>query len=163
MNKIRSNRTNRLSLSRFGLIAALVIGFAAAWTAGPATSAAEEVTMFKNKGCQCCTKWANQLRAKGYKVTETGLPNMNAIKKRYQVAEKFQGCHTAIIGGYVIEGHVPLKEIERLLRERPDAKGLSVAGMPLGSPGMEVPGQKADSYTVMLMKKDGTAEPYAKY
>ena len=133
------------------------------WLMSPPSLMAEEITMYKNLGCKCCARWANRLRAKGHKVTENGVEDLDLIKKHYNVAEKFQGCHTALIGGYVIEGHVPMKEIERLLRERPNAKGLSVAGMPLGSPGMEVPGEKPEAYKVMLMKKDGTAEVYAQY
>ncbi len=153
----------RAAVNGLGLLAVLVISFGTAWTILPSSSKAEDIKVFKNSGCQCCARWAAQLRAKGHHVTEKGVLNMDAIKKMYNVPEKFEGCHTALVGGYVIEGHVPLREIERLLRERPDAKGLAVAGMPMGSPGMEVPGEKPDSYDVLLLKKDGTSEVYAKY
>ena len=144
-----------------GLAAALTGGLW--WMSAPTASAGEKVTVYKNIGCQCCTRWANLLRAKGYKVTEKGVADLDIIKSRYKIKEKFQGCHTAIINGYAIDGHVPMKDVDRLLKERPDVIGLAVPGMPMGSPGMEVPGQKADPYNVLLMKKDGTSEVYAKY
>ncbi len=143
---------------------ALVLSAAAVWHFVVRPEAqAQTVTMYKNAGCQCCTRWAEGLKALGHKVEERPVSNLDAIKARFGIGEKFQGCHTALVDGYVIEGHVPFKEITRLLKERPDAKGLAVAGMPLGSPGMEVPGEKPDSYVVHLLKKDGTAEVYARY
>jgi len=152
-----------LTMNIFAYFTLIAVIAGIGWIMSPPAAKAETVTMYKNTGCQCCSRWAAKLRAKGFKVTENGVENLDIIKKHYKVEEKFQGCHTALIGGYIIEGHVPMKEITRLLRERPDAKGLSVAGMPLGSPGMEVPGEKPDAYNVMLMKKDGTAEVYARY
>ena len=145
------------------IMAVTLIGTGGWWLTSAPTEQAEEITMYKNIGCGCCSRWADHLKAKGHKVIEKGVADLDAIKTRFNIKEKFQGCHTTLIGGYVIEGHVPMKEIDRILRERPDAKGLSVPGMPMGSPGMEAPGETPDNYTVFLMKKDGTSEIYAKY
>ncbi len=133
------------------------------WVNSSKTVQAEEITMYKNVGCQCCSRWAERLKAKGHKVIEKAVNDLDAIKKQFNIKEKFQGCHTAVVDGYIIEGHVPVKEIDRLLKQRPKAKGLTVPGMPMGSEGMEVPGEAPDKYTVFLMKKDGTAEVWAEY
>ena len=157
------NRKGRILTLTLGLFATTLLTGGALWALQPKASSAEEITLYKNVGCQCCTRWANLLRTKGYKVVEKGVDDLDAIKTRLKLGEKFQSCHTVLIGGYVIEGHVPMKEIDRLLKERPNAKGLSVPGMPVGSPGMEMPGRKPDSFTVLLMKKDGSSEVYARY
>ena len=157
------NRKNRILMLTLGLFATTLLTGGALWALQPIASSAEEITLYKNVGCRCCTRWANLLRTKGYKVVEKGVDDLDAIKTRLKVGEKFQSCHTVLIGGYVIEGHVPMKEIDRLLKERPNAKGLSVPGMPVGSPGMEAPGNIPEPYTVFLMKTDGSSEVYAKY
>ena len=86
---------------------------------------------------------------------------MDAIKKKFKVPESLQACHTATVGDYVVEGHVPVQDIKRLLAERPDAIGLAVPGMPMGSPGME--GDYTDQFNVMLFKSDGSKDVYAKH
>ena len=91
------------------------------------------------------------------------VQNLTAIKGQYQVPAELQSCHTAIVDGYVIEGHVPIPEIERLLTERPDGVGLAVAGMPIGSPGMEVDGAATQPYDVVAFDAAGQTEIYASY
>jgi len=88
---------------------------------------------------------------------------MSPVKVQYQVPAELQSCHTAIVDGYVIEGHVPVSEINRLLAEKPDAIGLAVAGMPIGSPGMETQGVAPEPYNVILFSADGAQEVYASY
>jgi hypothetical protein len=88
---------------------------------------------------------------------------LNAIKQKYQVPPAFQSCHTAIVDGYVIEGHVPVAEIERLLAERPDVIGIAVPGMPAGSPGMEIAGFDIEPYDVVTFDASGNIEVYASY
>jgi len=156
------NRKSRIVMLALGF-AAILLAWGASWNLQTNTSSAEEITLYKNVGCKCCTRWANLLRAKGYDVVEKGVDDLDAIKTHLQVGDKFRSCHTALIGGYVIEGHVPMKEIDRLLKERPNATGLSVPDMPVGSPGMEAPGKIPEPYTVFLMKADGSSEIYAKY
>ena len=103
------------------------------------------------------------MRASGFTIEEIDSNNLIDVKARYQVPIELQSCHTAIVDGYIIEGHVPAAEIERLLRERPDISGLAVAGMPLGSPGMEVEGQPAQPYQVIAFDKTGKQEVFANY
>ncbi len=103
-------------------------------------------TMYKNPQCGCCTGHAEYLRRHGYKVKVVETHDLVGIKKRYGVPEKLEGCHTLVIGKYVVEGHVPIKHIERLLTEKPAIKGISLPGMPEGSPGMG--GPKRGPFTI---------------
>jgi hypothetical protein len=106
------------------------------------------VTVHKDPGCGCCGAWVEHLEASGFPVTAVNTPRMNAVKARLGVPADLASCHTAEVGGYVIEGHVPAAAIDRLLAERPPAKGLAVPGMPVGSPGME--GGEPEEYDVVL-------------
>jgi len=101
------------------------------------------------------------LRANGYPVKEENVSDITPIKRRYGVPERLEACHTALAEGYVVEGHVPADLIDRLLRERPEAAGLAVPGMPAGSPGMESPGQKSKPYQVLIFDRAGETEVYA--
>lgn len=124
--------------------------------------AGEDVLVHKFVGCMCCENWADHLREHGHTVTVMPDENIGAYKDEMQVPEELKSCHTATVGGYVVEGHVPAADIMRLLSERPDAIGLAVGGMPAGSPGMEM-GERQDPYDVILFKADGTQEVYASY
>lgn len=117
--------------------------------------------MYKNPGCQCCTKWAEHLEQNGFEVTEEPTPALAAIKSKYDVPYDLGACHTAIIGDYVVEGHVPAEDIKNLLNKRPDALGLAVPGMPIGSPGME--GTPEESYNVYLFGGQGNPTVYARH
>ena len=98
------------------------------------------MTVYRDPSCGCCEAWAEIARNAGYRVSVIDHPDMPAIKRQYRVPEELASCHTTIVQGYAIEGHVPLEDVKRLLAERPaQLKGIAVAGMPLGSPGMEVP------------------------
>ena len=120
-----------------------------------------QFTVYKSENCGCCINWNNHLRRAGHKVTAINTSKLYEYKTSVDVPDYLQSCHTAMVDGYVIEGHVPLKEIERLLQERPDAVGLSVPGMVSGSPGME--NGRFDPYDVILFFKDGKTEVYARY
>ncbi|MEZ5933097.1 MAG: DUF411 domain-containing protein [Alphaproteobacteria bacterium] len=120
-----------------------------------------QATLFKNPSCGCCSAHADHLRASGIEVDVVETNDLAAVKRQHGIAAPFEGCHTMLLDGYVIEGHVPAEDIQRLLEDGPDALGLAVPGMPMGSPGME--GAYADSYDVLLMKKDGTSEVFAQY
>jgi hypothetical protein len=98
-----------------------------------------------------------------FAVEEVPVPVLMQVKRDNGITRELASCHTAIIDGYVVEGHVPRKDVERLLAERPDAIGLAVPGMPTGSPGMEIPGRAADSYDVLLVNKDGSTSVFASY
>jgi hypothetical protein len=129
-----------------------------------AAIASSTLDVFTTSGCSCCFAWAKRMRAAGFTVTikDVAMGELMRIKLTAGIPATLSACHTAKLGGYVIEGHVPAREIQRLLDEQPDAIGLAVPGMPIGSPGMES-GNKVDAYTVLLVKKDGSAEIYASY
>ncbi len=123
---------------------------------GIASAAAAEVSVWKSPTCGCCEGWVRHMRAAGYAVVVQDVDDVDPIKARLGVPASLQSCHTATVGGYVLEGHVPADSVARLLRERPAAKGLAVPGMPQGAPGMET-GVK-DPYTVVLFGgADGNA------
>ncbi len=119
------------------------------------------IQVFKLPTCGCCRTWVKYLEAAGFPVTVTDTTGMFAIRDQHGVPPALAGCHTALIDGYLIEGHVSVAEIERLLTERPDIQGLLVPGMPKGSPGMEGPG--AERYDVLALGKDGTVSVYASH
>ena len=120
-----------------------------------------QVEVWKDPTCGCCKEWIAGLRNAGFTVTAHDSGNV-AARENAGVARQYGSCHTAIIDGYAIEGHVPVREIERLLTERPKAIGLAVPGMVIGSPGMEQ-GSRVDPYTVLLLLRDGGSSAYAKY
>jgi hypothetical protein len=119
--------------------------------------AAAEIRMFRQSGCSCCGKWAEHLQAAGHTVTIVEGEDMSLIKSEAGVPEALHACHTAMVAGYVIEGHVPVADIDRLLQERPKAKGLAVAGMPMGSPGMEAADGTTEPYDVLLFGTESGA------
>ena len=117
------------------------------------------ITMWKSPTCGCCKDWADHVEKNGFAV-KTYTDGNDEIRKKLGMPIQFGSCHTAFIGGYAIEGHVPAKEIKRLLAEKPKAIGLAVPAMPVGSPGMEV-GERFMPYNVLILFKDGTSEVYA--
>jgi hypothetical protein len=119
------------------------------------------VVVYKNESCGCCKLWVQHLNKFGFPVTVHDLDNLNAVKQRVGVPFGKGSCHTAEVGGYFIEGHVPAQDISRLLRDRPKAKGLTVPGMPAGSPGMEVPSGEIQPYDVLLVAEDGSTSVFA--
>ena len=142
--------------SVLGAGAVLALGLSAPAAAQPLP----EVTVSKDPNCGCCTAWAEHLRAAGFPVKIAEQPDMPALKARLGVPEALASCHTAEVAGYVLEGHVPATAVLRLLKERPQAKGLAVPGMPIGSPGME--GGAPETYNVMLFGA-APARPFAIY
>lgn len=114
------------------------------------------VVVHKNESCGCCHSWVEHLQKNGFKVIVRDVSNLDSIKTQVGVPPGMGSCHTARVGGYFVEGHVAAADILRLLEERPKAKGLTVPGMPIGSPGMEVPGEPSHPYDVHLVAADGT-------
>lgn len=135
----------------------------AAFSAVIGTAHAANPVMFRDAGCGCCLKWLEQVKASfGTKAVIVNSPDMSAVKDKQGVPPALRSCHTVLVGGYVIEGHVPAKDIARLLREKPKGvKGLAVAGMPMGSPGMEH-GDHREAYKVMTFGPAGQ-RVYASY
>lgn len=122
----------------------------------------ETMIVHYDPGCGCCGAWVAHMRDAGFTVEARATSRMNPIKARLGVPAELASCHTAEIAGYVVEGHVPAEAVKRLLRERPEAVGISVPGMPIGSPGMEVPGMDDDVYDVVLFDGNG-AETFGRY
>lgn len=137
------------SLLAFGLAAASL------FAAGP------KINVYKTATCGCCAKWVEHLKAAGFEVDVQNVPSTAEYRQKYGVPEQMQSCHTAVVGGYSIEGHVPVREIQRLLKSGVKAKGLAVPGMPAGSPGME--GPRSDAYSVLLFEADGKSTVYQRY
>jgi hypothetical protein len=124
-------------------------------------AAAPKVQVFKTPTCGCCANWVKHLQANGFEVAVKEVQDTGEYRRRYGVPEKLLSCHTGVVEGYALEGHVPAAEIHRLLKERPKAKGLSVPGMPMGSPGME--GSMSQAFSVMLFDGDGNTSVYKSY
>jgi len=143
------------------LAAALPFAAAGVRAQGPSRVLVE---VWKDPNCGCCKDWITYLEANGFasRVHDKGNAAMRA---RLGMPQALGSCHTALVGGYAIEGHVPAREIRRLLQERPDAIGLTVPGMPVGSPGMDGPiyGNRRDPHDVLLVRRDGTTRVYASY
>jgi len=129
-----------------------------------AAPTAAMVEVWKSPTCGCCNDWIKHLEANGFQIKTYDTGN-TAMRKKLSMPEKYGSCHTAKVNGYVLEGHVPAREIRRLLQEKPKAVGLSVPNMPVGSPGMDGPeyGGRKDPYNVMLVNQDGSAKVYQAY
>ena len=121
------------------------------------------VEVYKTPTCGCCSKWVEHLRGHGFSVRTTDMNNIADVKTRYRVPRQLESCHTAIVNGYVLEGHVPAADVQRLLKERPGIAGLAVAGMPVGYPGMEIKGVKAQPYDVVTFDKSGRTQVFASH
>lgn len=121
------------------------------------------VDVYKDATCGCCSKWVEHLREQGFEVRTTDTRELAAFKASHGVPRQVESCHTALVGGYVIEGHVPAPDVRRLLEERPAITGLAVLGMPTGSPGMEVPGGRTEPYDVVAFDRDGNTRVFAKH
>jgi len=135
---------------------------------GPGTAEATAValprmTVHKTPTCGCCSAWIEHVKKAGFAVEVHDMDDLGPVKSRLGVPFAKGSCHTAEVGGYVIEGHVPVADIKRLLEEKPDARGLVLPGMPMGSPGMEVADGRQQPYTVELVHRDGTTEPFAQH
>lgn len=147
-------------LDRRDVLALMAGAFSMAIVAPASSQAYPKVMMWKDSNCGCCGAWADHLRRSGFEVSVIDSQDMQAIKARLGVPESLVSCHTAQVGDYVIEGHVPAAAVKKLLAEKPAAKGLAVPGMPMGSPGME--GGAPDIYDVVLFGT-GEAKTFQRY
>lgn len=154
------NRRHALSLSvralALGAFGTSVLG--AAFAAAPAP----EIEVFRNPSCGCCGAWVEHLEAAGFRVKVTMVDDTATVRRKLGLSDRFGSCHTGLIEGYVVEGHVPAADIRKLLLERPKAVGIAVPGMPLGSPGMEM-GNRKDPYDVLLVDQAGHSRVFSSY
>ena len=120
-----------------------------------------QMLVYRDPECGCCEAWADIARKAGYQVTIENRTDMRAVKARLGVPDELASCHTAVIGGYAIEGHVPMRHVARLLQDKPrDVRGIAVPGMPRGSPGMEMPDGSVDAFAVMAFSSDGKVSEF---
>tara|TARA_R110002049_G_scaffold44303_2_gene129674 strand:- start:1022 stop:1471 length:450 start_codon:yes stop_codon:yes gene_type:complete len=143
-----------LPLAAFALVGLLLTG--------PVLSAGEELVVYKDPNCGCCGAWATHMREHGFAVREVATQEMGLVKSEAGVPRALGSCHTATVGGYVIEGHVPADDVRRLLDEKPALAGLAVPGMPQGSPGMEGP-YPPQRYEVIGFDGKGGTKVYARH
>lgn len=127
-----------------------------------AKEALPQVQVFKNPSCGCCGAWVEHMKAAGFVVNVTEVDDTSVARKRHGLPDRFGSCHTAIVAGYVVEGHVPANDVKKLLAMKPVAIGLAVPGMPVGSPGMEM-GSRKDRYQVLLVAQDGRERVFSTY
>jgi hypothetical protein len=127
--------------------------------------AATVVDVFRSPTCGCCMKWVEHLRQGGFevRVKDLGQEALDKVKSDHGVPPAAQSCHTARVAGYTVEGHVPVDAVQKLLKEKPNVAGIAVGGMPLGSPGMEIPGGRKQAFNVVSFGKDGSTKVFASY
>lgn len=147
-------------IDRRTMIGLLAAAIPAAACSKPAK--ATELTIYESPYCGCCGAWVDHLKDSGLKPVVQDMEDVTPIAKRAGVPDRLRSCHTAVIGGYFIEGHVPASDIRKLLRERPEALGVAVPGMPVGSPGMEQ-GERRDAYDTLLVLPDGSSRVFVKH
>jgi hypothetical protein len=148
------NRRTFLSLAAIAAASASLPSFA--------NAPLPKVEVFKNPDCGCCGAWVDHLKAAGFPVKVHWTPDISAVRKRHGIPNEFGSCHTGVVAGYALEGHVPADDVKRLLAQKPAAAGLSVPGMPVGSSGMEV-GSRKDAFQVLLIDKAGRSSVFATY
>lgn len=149
-------------MKRRHLLTTLAASVAAVALPSMATNALPQVEVFKSPTCGCCGAWVDHLKAAGFPVKVVEVDDTTVARKKYGLPDKFGSCHTGVVNGYVVEGHVPATEVKRLLATKPAAIGLAVPGMPVGSPGMEY-GDRKDPYDVFLIDKNGRETVFAHY
>ena len=153
----------RFVQTSLGLLAITALGYP---HIGVAAIQSQTVTVWKTPTCGCCKDWVIHLRKEGFNVVTNDVNDTAPVRQKLGLPAKFGSCHTAQVGGYVLEGHVPAQEVKRLLREKPAAIGLAVPGMPVGSPGMEMKGEMLgvrDAFNVLLVTTDGNSRVYESY
>lgn len=133
---------------------------AAAVVACAAPAPAKALTVYRSPTCGCCGGWVDHLRGAGFEVAVQMMDDVTPVAARLGVPEQLRSCHTGELAGYFVEGHVPAADIERLLMERPDARGIAVPGMPIGSPGMEM-GERRDAFQTLLVDRQGAVSVFA--
>lgn len=154
-------RLSRIIPLVLAVAAVVSLGAASRGQLPPTPSAAVSViTVYKSASCGCCKKWVEYLQANGFEVKTVDIDDLSEIKAASGVPRSIQTCHTAVVEGYVVEGHVPVDALRKLLHDRPKVAGIGVPGMPIGSPGMD--GSPAQAYDVMAWDRTGKTSVYAK-
>ena len=145
------------------IVSAAGLLLTAAWTRRVTAVAPQPITIYKSKSCGCCAKWVEHLQANNFATQVHDEESMDQVKDNLGVPTALRSCHTALVGRYLIEGHVPANDIRKLLTERPAIAGLAVPGMPSGTPGMAQSEGDAGNYVVLAFQLDGTSRPFTKH
>jgi hypothetical protein len=145
--------------SMIGLLAVAALSFGGLVAA---QRSAPVIEVFKTATCGCCALWVKHLEANGFRTKVTDVDDLTQVKAKYGVPGRLQTCHTGVVEGYVVEGHVPAADVQRLIREKPAVAGLAVPGMPIGSPGMEA-GSTMQRYDVLTFTKQGQTAVFASH
>lgn len=148
-------------MTRRSLLSTLPLALLASVRMGAQRAAARSVTVYKDPSCGCCTKWSEMLQKNGFAVTIKPITELDTAK--YVVPPALNSCHTAIVDGHIVVGHVPLADVQRMLSQGSAVHGLAVPGMPIGSPGMEVAGVAAQPYNVIAFDNSGKSRVFATY
>ena len=146
------------------LTLAVVIGLAWAgsvWMAAQ-SSAKPQMTVYKSSTCGCCSKWVEHMQANGFEVKAIDVDDIDKVKRERGVPDSAASCHTAVVNGYLVEGHVPADAVLKMLKDKPAFAGIAVPGMPMGAPGMEVPSGQKDAYSIVSFDKAGKTTVYQK-
>jgi hypothetical protein len=156
-------RSTLVSLAFIGTLGILASVAPASYASTVLEAKAPSITVYRSPECSCCGGWVKHLKSQGFKVQDFPTSEIEAVKQNYSVPNNLTSCHTAMINGYVIEGHVPAKDIKHLLQEKlKDITGLSVPGMPVGTPGMEM-GDKKDPFNVVAFDDKDTVVVFNQY
>ena len=155
---MRHKMTRRAALSTLGTLAAA----AAVWPRSAEAQTPTKLVVYKSPTCGCCQKWVEHMSANGFTSTVNNHPDMDPIKKQHKIPAELQSCHTTLVGGYVIEGHVPASDVKKLLAAKPKGiLGLTIPGMPASAPGMDL--TPFQPYTVLTFDAKGTTAVYARH
>ena len=119
-----------------------------------------DIAIYRSENCGCCTKWGEHVETAGFRIQDKVVENMETFKQANGITQELSSCHTAIVDGYVVEGHVPAASIKKMLQQRPYIRGLAAPGMPMGSPGMEIAGVQAEAFYVLAIAHDGTTTTF---
>ena len=159
MTALLSRHRTRLSLATLTLGIVLALG-ANVWMAAQATR--PQMTVYKSATCGCCSKWVEHMQANGFDVKAINVDDIDKVKRERGVPADATSCHTAIVNGYIVEGHVPADAVLKVLKEKPAIAGIAVPGMPMGSPGMEIPGGQKEAFNIVAFDKAGKTSVYQK-
>jgi len=159
MNALMTTTVTRRSVATLAL-AAILAWAGSVWTA--AQTAKPQMTVYKSATCGCCSKWVEHMQANGFEVKAVNVDDIDKVKRERGVPADAASCHTAIVNGYVVEGHVPADAVQKMLKEKPSIAGIAVPGMPMGSPGMEVPGGQKEAFNIVSFDKSGKTAIYEK-
>jgi hypothetical protein len=162
MNESKAAQTAKKSGWGIIIVTALAV-LGSGWLFFPKSTIASDVVVYKSPSCGCCDGWVKHMESNGFKVTINNVDDVYPVKAQLGVPQEAASCHTAKIGKYIVEGHVPVTDIRRMLKEKPQIDGIAAPGMPMGSPGMEVPGQSADHYNIITFKNGRMGEVFSRH